>query len=69
MSSGLAARVKAAPLQALGTHTFVLHSQIFEDEDDYDRALKTSPSMSGTARVGLRSRGSRSKDRRWRGNR
>jgi hypothetical protein len=34
MSSGLEARVKAAPLQALGTHTFLLHSQIFEDEDD-----------------------------------
>ena len=34
MSSGLAARVKAAPLQALITHAFVLHSPTFEDEDD-----------------------------------
>jgi hypothetical protein len=34
MSSGLAARVKAAPLQALGIRAFVLHSQIFESEDD-----------------------------------
>jgi hypothetical protein len=29
-------RAKAAPLQALGISTFVLRSQIFEDEDDYD---------------------------------
>ena len=62
-SSGLAARVKAAPLQALGTHTFVLHSQIFERTSTIT-TLKTSPSMSGTTRVGLRSRGSRSIDRR-----
>jgi hypothetical protein len=34
MSSGLAARVKAAPLQALGILAFVLHSQILENEDD-----------------------------------
>jgi hypothetical protein len=34
MSSGLEARVKAAPLQVPGTQTFLLHSQIFEDEDD-----------------------------------
>jgi hypothetical protein len=39
MSSGLEARVKAAPLQVPGTQTFLLHSQIFEDEDDGDRAL------------------------------
>jgi hypothetical protein len=36
MSSGLAARFKAAPLQALGTHAFVPHSQIFENEDEDD---------------------------------
>jgi hypothetical protein len=34
MSSGLAARVKAAPLQALSIRAFVLHSQILENEDD-----------------------------------
>ena len=40
MPSGLAARVKAAPLQALGIHTFVLHSLIFEDDDENDYDLR-----------------------------
>jgi hypothetical protein len=34
MSSGLAARVKAAPLQALSIRPFVLYSQILENEDE-----------------------------------
>ena len=40
MASGLAASVKAAPLQALGIRMFVLHSQIFEDGDDDDCDLR-----------------------------
>ena len=53
MPSGLAARVKAAPLQALGIHMFVLHSQIFEDEDDYDLRDLYLPSLVDRIRYGL----------------
>jgi hypothetical protein len=57
-------------LRTLGDHPSHQPSTLFEDEDDdeyeddCDRVLKTNPRVSGTTRVGLRSRGSRSKDRR-----
>jgi len=35
---------KAAPLQALGIYTFVLLSQFFDDEDEYDLSNDASPS-------------------------
>ena len=38
---------------ALGIHTFVLHSQIFEDEDDYDLGYLDLPSLIDRIRYGL----------------
>ena len=37
----------------MGIHTFVLHSQIFEDEDDYDLGYLDLPSLIDRIRYGL----------------
>jgi hypothetical protein len=61
-----------SPPERAGYSPVVLHSRIFEDEDENDCAiarLKTNPPVSGTTTMDLQSRGFLSKDRRRPGNR